>query len=518
MILSGTVLGPSGALNNAAVTAYAASLFDAPPAVGELPPDGEQGVTMFGPAQSGSQFGGNGQYVIDNVVGGVAYYIASYLPTYNTDPTYYWKYDGSLLATGGGDAFAGTSPQNPVWLEPVDWAFIANTLLGLTIPAFTYSNGASGVGATVTESDPTDGTLTIDGGSPSVGDRVWFGTDTDSDPDYTAEGIYVVTTLGDGATVPWVLTRSADANTPETLFTFWAAVINEGSVFSSGVVAVCECSLGPIADGGFVFPILSASGSVALGFGSIANGGIAFDGFTNAGLIAIGGTASGVNAVAIGEGAVASGPTSAAFGTNATASGISAICFGEDSTAGGDYSTALGIGSSAPAAGGIASGVQALAWAPWLWALSDGAYSVQGGSQYDFWLPYNQTTDATPTLLGVATSSITLGPPEQTELVPPDFIRSMLLEFRVVARRTDVPGTVKVMECNNLVIDGDGSSSYRIVGTPTWTTVQEDAAASGWSAVAQLNGGSTGIEVQVTGEAGNTIQWTCTIKLYEVAG
>lgn len=71
----------------------------------------------------------------------------------------------------------------------------------------TYNNGTSGVGATLTNSG-AQVALSIDGVSLSVNDRVlvW----QQSAP--AQNGIYVVTTVGSGAT-NWVLTRASDANT-----------------------------------------------------------------------------------------------------------------------------------------------------------------------------------------------------------------------------------------------------------------------------------------------------------------
>ena len=72
-----------------------------------------------------------------------------------------------------------------------------------------YSNGASGVGATLTAT--TNVVLpSIDGVSPSVGDRILV-----KDQATVAQnGVYSVTSLGTAGTAPWVLTRSTDSDTP----------------------------------------------------------------------------------------------------------------------------------------------------------------------------------------------------------------------------------------------------------------------------------------------------------------
>lgn len=71
----------------------------------------------------------------------------------------------------------------------------------------TYNNGVLGVGATLTNSG-AQAALSIDGVSMAVNDRVLVWQQTTG----FQNGVYVVTTVGDGST-NWVLTRSADANT-----------------------------------------------------------------------------------------------------------------------------------------------------------------------------------------------------------------------------------------------------------------------------------------------------------------
>jgi hypothetical protein len=71
----------------------------------------------------------------------------------------------------------------------------------------TYNNGASGVGATLTNAG-TQAALVIDGVTLSVSDRVLIYAQTNQ----TQNGIYDVTSVGSGST-NWVLTRSSDADT-----------------------------------------------------------------------------------------------------------------------------------------------------------------------------------------------------------------------------------------------------------------------------------------------------------------
>lgn len=70
-----------------------------------------------------------------------------------------------------------------------------------------YSNGASGVGATLTKLAPF-ATLSIDGANPSVGQRILVKNQTSG----AQNGVYTVTSVGSGA-AGWVITRATDYDT-----------------------------------------------------------------------------------------------------------------------------------------------------------------------------------------------------------------------------------------------------------------------------------------------------------------
>ena len=82
---------------------------------------------------------------------------------------------------------------------------VAATTAALTA---TYANGSSGVGATLTNSG-TLAALSIDGAVLAANDRVLVKDQASA----LQNGIYVVTNVG-SASVAWVMTRSADADTP----------------------------------------------------------------------------------------------------------------------------------------------------------------------------------------------------------------------------------------------------------------------------------------------------------------
>jgi len=88
------------------------------------------------------------------------------------------------------------------------------------LPTVTYSNGSSGVGATLTAS--ANGALSVDSVTPSGNDRILVKNQASA----LQNGVYVVTTVGDGST-PFVLTRATDMNTAGTGYN----QVNAGNYF-----------------------------------------------------------------------------------------------------------------------------------------------------------------------------------------------------------------------------------------------------------------------------------------------
>ena len=77
-----------------------------------------------------------------------------------------------------------------------------------TLAAYTYNNGSSGVGATITAN--ANGALSLDSVAVATNDRVMIKNEVSGNAPYN--GIYVVTQTGSGA-APFILTRSTDYNT-----------------------------------------------------------------------------------------------------------------------------------------------------------------------------------------------------------------------------------------------------------------------------------------------------------------
>jgi hypothetical protein len=149
------------------------------------------------------------------------------------------------------DAINGVS-----YKEAVQYATAA------ALPANTYNNGTAGVGATLTAN--ANGALSVDGSTPSVGERVLVKNEAAG----ANNGIYTVTTVGSGGAA-YVLTRATDFDQ--------AADITQGDA----VFVVNGTSLGATTW------YLTTSGAVTLGttaltFAQIGSSAIAPNTVTNA--------------------------------------------------------------------------------------------------------------------------------------------------------------------------------------------------------------------------------------------
>lgn len=91
------------------------------------------------------------------------------------------------------------------------------------IAGYTYSNGVSGIGATLTQNSAA--VVVIDGYTLILNDRVLFKNQTTS----ANNGVYVITTLGTGV-IPAVFTRASDYNQPSDINNTGAVPVINGTV------------------------------------------------------------------------------------------------------------------------------------------------------------------------------------------------------------------------------------------------------------------------------------------------
>ncbi len=107
-------------------------------------------------------------------------------------------------------------------INGLDWKEACNYASAAALATNVYSNGASGVGATLTGFSV--GALTIDGNTPSVGNRVLVKNEVTA----ANNGIYIVTAVGSGIAL-YVLTRAADFNEAADLEQGDTVFINSGT-------------------------------------------------------------------------------------------------------------------------------------------------------------------------------------------------------------------------------------------------------------------------------------------------
>jgi filamentous hemagglutinin len=198
-------------------------------------------------------------------------------------------------------------------LDPKESVVYA-TAAPLGVP-YTYNNGASGVGATLTANLP--GALTIDGNLVQSGQRVLIKNETgtfvsNTQPSAAFNGIYDVAVAGNVSTA-WSLTRSADFNQPSEMVSSFTFVEEGGTNADTGWVCVTN---NPITVGftPITFTQFSGAGTFTAGNGLSLNGTV-FNVNTD-GNIAINGN----NQVSIANSAVLNSPNI----TTATATSLSA--------------------------------------------------------------------------------------------------------------------------------------------------------------------------------------------------
>lgn len=157
----------------------------------------------------------------------------------------------------------------------------------------TYNNGASGVGATLTEVG--FGALAVDGASPTLGQRILVKNQADQ----TQNGVYTVTTVGSGI-ASYVLTRATDFNTANDVYagvtvpvlaggtvngdTSWVETTTGTITIGSSNIVFIESSIGTSAVTSVTgtYPIISSGGFtpiISTAFGTTTPWGIGNNGF-----------------------------------------------------------------------------------------------------------------------------------------------------------------------------------------------------------------------------------------------
>jgi hypothetical protein len=124
--------------------------------------------------------------------------------------------------------------------QGISWKDPARVISTSPLASNTYNNGASGVGATLT-STTNNAFPAVDGVTLALNDRIVVAGEATS----ANNGIYYLSQQGTGS-VPWILTRTLDADTPAALVAA-AVFIDEGTVNSD--TAWVQTAIAPITIG-----------------------------------------------------------------------------------------------------------------------------------------------------------------------------------------------------------------------------------------------------------------------------
>ena len=243
----------------------------------------------------------------------------------------------------------------------------------------TYNNGTAGVGATLTNAG-TQIALVIDGITMVVADRVLVYEQTDQ----TQNGVYVVTSIGSGAT-NWVLTRSDDTDTygvagPDTLSEGSTFFVQEGAT-GAGETYTCN-TVGTITFGttNITFAQVSSAQIYSAGTGLTLSG-TQFS-ITNTGTAGTYGSASQVPVFTTNAQGQVTSVTNTAIGiTSAAVSGLAASATTDTTNAANITTGTLGTGRLSGSYTGI-TGVGTLAAGTWNGSVIGAIYGGTGFGSY----------------------------------------------------------------------------------------------------------------------------------------
>jgi hypothetical protein len=264
----------------------------------------------------------------------------------------------------------------------------------------TYDNGTAGVGATLTNAG-TQVALVIDGITMVVADRVLVYEQTDQ----TQNGVYVVTSIGSGAT-NWILTRASDADTfgfagPDTLSEGSTFFVQEGAT-GAGETYTCN-TVGTITFGttNITFVQISSAQIYSAGTGLTLTG-VQFS-ITDTGTAGTYGSASQVPVFTTNAQGQVTAVTNTAIGiTSAAVSGLAASATTDTTNAANITSGTLPVARLSGSYTGI-TGVGTLAAGTWNGSVIGAIYGGTGFGSYTVGdLLFADTSTSLAKLAGVA--------------------------------------------------------------------------------------------------------------------
>jgi len=187
---------------------------------------------------------------------------------------------GALPIAGGtmtGQLILNATPTDPLAAVTKQYADAISAGLNFKQPCYaattgsnlnaTYSNGSSGVGATLTNAG-ANAAFTLDGTSPALNSRILVKDQTTQ----ADNGIYSLTTVGNGST-PWVLTRTTDYDTtvqiyPGNFVLITAGTANENSgwiqVNTISTIGTDAISFAEYGASGTITDVLGTAGEIVV--------------------------------------------------------------------------------------------------------------------------------------------------------------------------------------------------------------------------------------------------------------
>jgi len=211
---------------------------------------------------------------------------------------------------------------------------------------------------------------------------------------------------------------------------------------------------------------------------------------------------------ALGQGNIASNNYTFGFGASVTVSGLNASAGGSATTATGSYSRATGIATEATGTGAEAGGNSSSASHYGERAVAGGKFAAAGDAQLSDVVWRKSTTTADPTLLTLdgSTDSAT----NRMNLAAGNVY---LFEIQIVAKRTDVAGSVKSWTSKGTIYNNAGTTA--LVGTTTDAIISDSGVA--WTIAVTANDVTDKIDITVTGGAGATIRWVASARMTKVS-